>query len=65
MAAGFALTLLEVSPLLACLVIGLTTFAFSYLGVFIGFKSGTWLESKAELLGGIVLMLIGLKILLM
>lgn len=64
MAAGFALTLLGVSPLLACLVIGLTTFAFSYLGVFIGFKSGTWLESKAELLGGIVLVLIGLKILL-
>lgn len=64
MAAGFALTLLEVSPLLACLVIGLTTFAFSYLGVFIGFKSGTWLESKAELLGGVVLVLIGLKILL-
>ncbi len=64
MAAGFALTLLEVSALLSCLVIGITTFAFSYLGVFVGFKSGTWLESKAELLGGIVLVLIGLKILL-
>lgn len=65
MAAGFALTLLEVPVLLACLIIGLTTFAFSYIGVFIGYKSGTWLESKAELLGGIVLILIGLKILLM
>jgi putative Mn2+ efflux pump MntP len=64
MAAGFALTLLDVPALLACLIIGLTTFAFSYLGVFIGFKSGTWLESKAELLGGVVLVLIGLKILL-
>lgn len=64
MAAGFALTLLEVPALLACMIIGITTFAFSYLGVFVGFKSGTWLESKAELLGGIVLVLIGLKILL-
>jgi len=64
MAAGFALTLLEVSPLVACSLIGLTTFVFSYLGVFIGVKSGTWLESKAELFGGIVLILIGLKMLL-
>ncbi|WP_461480581.1 manganese efflux pump MntP [Porticoccus sp.] len=64
MAAGFALTLLEVGPLIACLVIGVTTYLFSLLGVFIGAKSGTWLESKAELFGGVVLILIGLKILL-
>ncbi|MGK0476070.1 MAG: putative Mn2+ efflux pump MntP, partial [Oleispira sp.] len=36
----------------------------SWIGVFIGAKSGTWLESKAELLGGIVLILIGFKVLL-
>jgi putative Mn2+ efflux pump MntP len=64
MAAGFALILLDVSPLIACLIIGVTTFLFSYIGVFIGSKSGTWLESKAELFGGVVLILIGLKILL-
>jgi putative Mn2+ efflux pump MntP len=64
MAAGFALTLLDVGPLVACLVIGVTTFVFSYAGVFIGTKSGTWLESKAELFGGVVLILIGLKMLL-
>ncbi len=64
MAAGFALTLLDVGPFLACLVIGVTTFVFSYIGVFIGTKSGTWLESRAELFGGVVLILIGLKILL-
>ena len=64
MAAGFALTLLDVAPLLACLIIGVTTYLFSLLGVFIGARSGTWLESKAELLGGVVLILIGLKILL-
>jgi putative Mn2+ efflux pump MntP len=42
-----------------------TTFFFSYIGVFIGLKSGAWLESKAEFLGGVVLILIGVKILLL
>lgn len=64
MAAGFTLTLMEFNPFLACLIIGVTTFIFSFLGVYIGAKSGTWLESKAELIGGIVLVLIGFKILL-
>jgi len=64
MAAGFALTLLEVSALVACLIIGLVTFVLSSIGVYIGKRSGTWLESKAELLGGVVLILIGIKIVL-
>lgn len=64
MAAGFALSLLDVGPFIACLIIGVTTYVFSWTGVFIGIKSGTWLESKAELFGGVVLILIGLKILL-
>ena len=65
MAAGFSLTILNVNPFIACFVIGLTTLIFSSTGVFVGSKSGTWLESKAELFGGIVLVLIGLKILLL
>ena len=64
MAAGFTLTLLEFNALIACVIIGATTFVFSWLGVFVGAKSGTWLESKAEFLGGVVLILIGLRILL-
>jgi putative Mn2+ efflux pump MntP len=64
MAAGFSLTLLDVNPYVACLVIGATTFAFSWIGVFIGKNSGTWLESKAEIFGGTVLILMGIKILL-
>ncbi len=64
MAAGFALTLLAVSPLVACLMIAASTALFSWSGVYIGLRSGTWLESKAELLGGVVLLLIGLRILL-
>ena len=64
MAAGFTLTLLEVNPFIACAIIGVTTFLFSWVGVFVGAKSGVWLESKAELLGGVILIAIGLKILL-
>ena len=63
MAAGFSLTLLEVNAYLACAIIGVTTFAFSWVGVQIGKRSGTWLESKAEIFGGVVLILIGVKML--
>ncbi len=64
MAAGFTLALLDFNPFLACLIIGATTFCFSLTGVYVGKRCGTWLESKAELLGGIILILIGFKILL-
>jgi len=64
MAAGFSLTLLNANPYIACLVIGATTFSFSMAGVFIGRKSGTWLESKAEIFGGTVLILMGIKMLM-
>lgn len=64
MAAGFTLTLLEVNPFIACAIIGATTFLFSWAGVLVGAKSGVWLESKAELLGGAILIAIGFKILL-
>jgi putative Mn2+ efflux pump MntP len=63
MAAGFSLTLLDIDPYLACLIIGITTFAFSWVGVQFGKHGGTWLESKAEIFGGVVLILIGIKIL--
>jgi len=63
LAAGFTLTLLDFNPLLACLIIGLTTFVLSWLGVLIGSRMGTWLENKAEFLGGVILIGIGFKIL--
>lgn len=64
MAAGFSLPLLNVNAYLACLIIGMTTFAFSWAGVLTGKNSGTWLESRAELFGGTVLILMGIKILI-
>ncbi len=50
--------------LAAVAIIGVTTFVLSSVGVFIGHKFGVVFKNKAELSGGIILILIGLKILL-
>lgn len=44
--------------------IGITTFLLSVIGIKIGNLFGTRYKSKAELVGGIILILIGVKILL-
>ena len=62
MAAGFTLNLLVLNAWLACLIIAVVTAIFGWLGVYLGRRSGTWLEDKAEALGGIVLIAIGLKV---
>ena len=61
MAAGFTLNLLPINAYSACLLIATVTAAFSFVGVWLGKQSGTWLESKAEIFGGLVLMAIGIK----
>jgi putative Mn2+ efflux pump MntP len=45
----------------SCAVIAVVTGIFSFIGVFMGKQSGTWLESKAEIFGGLVLIGIGIK----
>lgn len=50
--------------LLAVCSIGIITFALSALGVKIGKSFGLLFKSKAEMIGGIILILIGLKVLL-
>lgn len=63
MAAGFTLNLLELNPFVSMVIIGLVTYIFSYIGVFVGSRGGGYIESKAEMLGGVVLIGIGAKIL--
>ena len=46
------------------LIIGLTTFVISAAGVKIGNVFGDKFESKAEFAGGVILILVGLKLLL-
>ncbi len=50
--------------LLSCLVIGVLTFGICAAGVVIGKKFGTKLEQKASVFGGVILILIGVKIFL-
>ncbi len=64
MAAGFTLNLLAINPFVSMIIIGVVTYTFSFIGVFVGSKGGGYIEEKAEKLGGIVLIGIGLKILI-
>lgn len=48
--------------LLACLLIGTVTFFICFAGIAIGKKAGTKLANKADILGGVILILIGLEI---
>lgn len=47
---------------LACLLIGIVTFFICFAGIAIGKKAGTKLANKADILGGVILILIGLEI---
>ena len=64
LAVGVSFAFLRVSIAPAAAVIGAITFVISMLGVKIGNVFGAKFKSKAELAGGIILILIGLKILL-
>ena len=55
---------LALSPVHTALVIGAVTFVLSLASVLAGKKAGAYLADKAEILGGAVLILIGLKILM-
>ncbi len=64
LAVGITFAFLKVNILLSVLLIGVTTFALSLAGVLLGNRFGAKYKSKAELAGGIILVLIGVKILL-
>lgn len=64
LAVGVTFAFLQVQIVSAVSFIGVITFIFSAVGIKIGSLFGTKHKSKAELFGGIVLVLIGIKILL-
>jgi len=63
LAVGVSLAFLDVSITGAAITIGLVTAALSLLGVWLGHYAGRRLSSCAELIGGLVLIGIGTKIL--
>jgi putative Mn2+ efflux pump MntP len=64
LAVGITLAFLKTDILLSVSLIGIVTFSLSLLAVAIGNRFGNRLQSKAGIAGGVVLILIGLKILL-
>jgi putative Mn2+ efflux pump MntP len=63
LAVGITFAFLGVSILPSITIIGTTTFVLSAIGVVMGNKFGVKYKRKAEVAGGVVLILIGVKIL--
>lgn len=64
LAIGVTFSFLRINIYLSTLSIGIITFVTSMLGVIIGKKFGDKFEKKAQIIGGIILIIIGSKILL-
>lgn len=64
LAVGVSFAFLKIDIVSPALIIGLITFLLSLAGVFIGNRMGDKLGSKMEILGGIILIGMGFKILL-
>lgn len=64
LAVGITFAFLNVNILAAAVFIGITTFVCSAAGIKIGNIFGTVYKAKAEFFGGIILVILGLKILL-
>ena len=63
-AVGITFALLNTSIVVPCIVIGIVAFLFSIVGIIIGRKLGDYFGDKFLILGGVILILIGIKILL-
>jgi len=62
LAVGLSLGMLNITVWLPALVIGLVAGVFTIVGMLIGRRAGDTWGAKVEILGGIVLIVIGLKI---
>ena len=61
---GVSLAFLQVNIWTSSLVIGVVTFLFSFAGGLLGFRLGENLRTQSSIVGGVVLCLLGFKILL-
>jgi putative Mn2+ efflux pump MntP len=64
LAAGVNFALMRTPLLSAAAMIGVVTFILSALGVLIGKKAGGFFQKGAERIGGVILIIIGLRILI-
>lgn len=64
LAVGITFAMVNANIFTSCLIIGVVTLILCFVGVVIGNFFGSKIKSVAEILGGTILILIGLKILL-
>jgi len=64
LAVGVTFAFLDISIIVPVVVIGIVTFALSFLGVFIGNRFIGFFENRIGIVGGLILIGIGVKILL-
>jgi putative Mn2+ efflux pump MntP len=64
LAVGISFAFLDISIAAPVAIIGAVAFIFSFAGVLIGASAGNFFENKLEAAGGIILIVIGIKILL-
>jgi len=63
LAAGISFAFFDVAILHTVLVIGIVTFCLSFTGYYLGDRIGHFFEKRIRILGGIILISIGVKIL--
>ncbi len=64
LAVGLSFAFLDIPILAPVAIIGAVAFVFSFAGVLIGARVGNFFENKLEAAGGVILVVIGIKILL-
>lgn len=64
LAVGLSFAFLKISIATPIIVIGIVTFILSFLGVLVGNRLGHFFEKKMEIVGGLILIGIGTKILI-
>lgn len=64
LAVGVSFAFLDVKIFQASVLIGLASFILSFLGVELGHRLGCYIEKRVEILGGLILVALGLKILM-
>ncbi len=64
LAIGITFATIATPVILSSTIIGITTFLISLSGVYLGSRCGDLFGNKAEIAGGVILILIGIKILI-
>lgn len=64
LAIGVSFAFLKIPLISSVVIIGTITFIISFIGVFVGNRTGHFFENKIEFAGGLILIGIGLKILI-